>query len=150
MRIIKLLFITISLCALSLSGLAQAEQTSQLEVHVYGAKNDIGQVLITVYNSGENWLKHDADKIVAQRSIPADQHVQTVFDNLPYGKYAIAVIHDENNNKKIDMSWLPVPHPEEGYGFSNDAQPNMGPPKFEDAVFTIKKPKVSKKILLHY
>lgn len=139
-----------SLWSLSLSSVAQAEQTTQMEVHVYGAKNENGNVLITIYNSNDNWLKNDPEKIVAQRSLPAKQHVQTTFEELPYGKYAISVIHDENNNNKIDMSWFPVPRSEEGYGFSNDARPNMGPPKFEDAVFAIKKPKVSKKILLHY
>ena len=70
-----------SLWSLSLSGVAQSEPTAQLEVHAYGAKNTVGQVLITVYNSAENWLKNDSEKVVAQRAIASDQHVKVVFED---------------------------------------------------------------------
>ena len=36
------------------------------------------------------------------------------FEDIPAGTYAIAAIHDENRNGKLDMNWLGVP--KEGYG----------------------------------
>ena len=50
------------------------------------------------------------------------------------GKYAIALLHDENDNGKADRAMGMMP--KEGYGFSRDAPVKMAPPKFSDAVFT--------------
>lgn len=55
------------------------------------------------------------------------------FQNIPPGTYAIAVIHDENMNGKLDTSWLGVP--KEGYGFSNSAIGVAGAPSFSAASF---------------
>ena len=55
------------------------------------------------------------------------------FENIPPGKYAIAVIHDENMNGKLDANWLGIP--KEGYGFSNTAKGVVGAPLFSAASF---------------
>jgi uncharacterized protein (DUF2141 family) len=36
----------------------------------------------------------------------------------------------------LDTGWFGIP--KEGYGCSNDAKGNMGPPKYEDAKFQLK------------
>ena len=41
------------------------------------------------------------------------------FEDIPPGTYALAVVHDENMNGKLDTNLLGVPT--EGYGFSNGA-----------------------------
>ena len=53
--------------------------------------------------------------------------------NVPAGRYAAQVTHDENNNKKVDRGLFGIPR--EGIGFSNDARISFGPPKWADAVF---------------
>lgn len=55
------------------------------------------------------------------------------FANIPPGKYAMVVIHDENMNGKLDTNWLGVPN--EGYGFSNNAKALLSAPSFSDASF---------------
>ncbi len=55
------------------------------------------------------------------------------FEDIPPGTYALAVIHDENMNGKLDTNWLGVP--KEGYGFSNDVKAVRGAPSFSDASF---------------
>ena len=55
------------------------------------------------------------------------------FTGVEPGTYAIALLHDENNDGKANRSLGMMPR--EGYGFSRDAKVRMGPPKFEDAVF---------------
>jgi uncharacterized protein (DUF2141 family) len=40
------------------------------------------------------------------------------FADIPPGTYALAVIHDENSNGKLDTNWL-IPRI---HGFSNDAK----------------------------
>ncbi|MNC95537.1 hypothetical protein D3C83_126870 [compost metagenome] len=51
------------------------------------------------------------------------------------GSYAIAVLHDENENFKMDTSIIGIP--KEGYGVSNNVKGRFGPPKFADARFRV-------------
>ncbi len=55
------------------------------------------------------------------------------FEDIPPGRYAIGVIHDENMNGKLDTTRLGIPM--EGYGFSNNARELLGPPSFSAASF---------------
>ncbi len=56
------------------------------------------------------------------------------FNDVKPGDYAIALLHDENNDGKANRAVGMMP--KEGFGFSRDAKVRMGPPKFRDAVFT--------------
>ncbi|MCE3519738.1 DUF2141 domain-containing protein, partial [Escherichia coli] len=56
------------------------------------------------------------------------------FAGLPRGSYAIAVIHDENGNAKLD-TFAGIPR--EGFGFSRNPPIRFGPPHFAAARFTI-------------
>jgi uncharacterized protein (DUF2141 family) len=57
------------------------------------------------------------------------------FDNVAPGTYAVAVIHDENGNGKLDKSFFGVPT--EGYGVSNNHTYSMSSPKWDESKFTI-------------
>jgi len=60
--------------------------------------------------------------------------VHLVFKGLVAGqRYAVAVFHDENDNRKFDQAFLGFPL--EGFGFSRDASVLTGAPIFEDSVF---------------
>jgi len=64
------------------------------------------------------------------------RRVTWVIDKLPFGDYAIACYHDENDNKHYDLNSLGIPR--EDYGFSNDVRGRFAPPSFEEARFTFK------------
>ena len=66
--------------------------------------------------------------------VPASGKVEIHFTGVKPGEYAIALLHDENDNGKADRAMGMMP--KEGYGFSRDAPVKMAPPKFDDAVFT--------------
>ena len=70
------------------------------------------------------------------------------FEDIPPGTYAMAVIHDENMNGKLDTNWIGIPT--EGYGFSNDATGVLGAPSFSDASFTYDGRSVELTMSLHY
>ncbi|MBE0622978.1 MAG: DUF2141 domain-containing protein [Burkholderiales bacterium] len=70
------------------------------------------------------------------------------FEDIPPGTYAMAVIHDENMNGKLDTNWIGIPT--EGYGFSNDATGVFGAPSFSDASFTYDGRNVELTMSLHY
>ena len=68
-----------------------------------------------------------------RKVVPAGEKVTITFTGVKPGKYAIALLHDENDNGKADRAMGMMP--KEGYGFSRDAPVKMAPPKFRDAVF---------------
>ena len=67
--------------------------------------------------------------------VPAGETIEIRFSGVKPGDYAIALLHDENDNGKADRALGMMP--KEGYGFSRDAPVRMAPPKFKDAVFKI-------------
>lgn len=106
-----------------------------VSVEVLNLKSSKGSVLVSLYNNAKHFPK-DPDKAVGKgkASIENGKAVVT-FNNLPAGKYAAAILHDENNNLKMDFSFVGTPR--EGYGFSNDAKGLFGPPSFEKASFHV-------------
>ena len=70
------------------------------------------------------------------------------FEDIPPGTYAIAVIHDENMNGKLETNWLGIPT--EGYGFSNDATGMIGVPSFSAASFPYDGRNLDLTMSLHY
>ena len=63
------------------------------------------------------------------------------FENIPFGEYAVKVIHDENIDNNLDTNWLGIP--KEAFGFSNNARARFGPPDFKDAMFKINKSEIT-------
>ncbi|WP_442266187.1 DUF2141 domain-containing protein [Tenacibaculum sp. ZS6-P6] len=68
-----------------------------------------------------------------------------IFENVPAGEYAVTCFHDKNNNGKMDFQ--PSGMPMEDYGASNNVM-NFGPPRYDDAKFTITNKDVSLDIRL--
>ncbi|AOL93296.1 DUF2141 domain-containing protein [Porphyrobacter sp. LM 6] len=67
--------------------------------------------------------------------VPAAKTVEIRFTGVKPGDYAVALLHDENDNGKADRAMGMMP--KEGYGFSHDAPVKMAPPKFKDAVMKL-------------
>ena len=109
-----------------------AQPLAALTVTVTGVRSSEGQVRVAVYTAESDWL---GDEPTARVWKAASGEPVTAEFSLPPGRYAIAVLHDENDNGKMDYRLLGLP--KEPYGFSNDAQPKLGPPKFEDAAFPL-------------
>jgi len=79
----------------------------------------------------KGFLKKDPIRKFASK-ITGNQMTFT-FDSVGKGYYAVAVIQDANNNKKLDVNGIGIPH--EGFGFSNNALGDFGPPIFVDCRF---------------
>ena len=80
------------------------------------------------------------------RTVPASKR-EVQFEGLPVGDYAIAVIHDENGNNKLDTT-LGIPR--EGFGFSRNPAIGFGPPKFAAARFSLDKNGTEQDIRMRY
>lgn len=114
---------------------AQKGPAGAIQVVATGFRNDDGQALIAVYDSAEGFPS-DADAARVRRAVPiAKGRVRVRFPDLPPGDYAVAVLHDENENFTMDTGLFGIP--KEGYGVSNNAKGRFGPPKWGDAVFEL-------------
>lgn len=66
--------------------------------------------------------------------IAAAQAGNIMMTGVAPGRWAAALVHDENGNDKMDMA---VFLPREGFGFSRNPKIGMGPPKFASAAFDV-------------
>ena len=105
-----------------------AKAQNNLEVKIDNIKSDKGDILIGLYDDGQNFPKKVADGRVVKASKGG---VMVSFHDLKPGPYAISVLHDENSNKDMDQSKIGIP--KEGFGFSNNAKASFGPPSFDKA-----------------
>ncbi|CAI9430136.1 putative protein conserved in bacteria [Candidatus Ornithobacterium hominis] len=116
-------------------------QTAHLSVEIKNIKSKKGKVLIALFNS-EKGFPHENEFMTVQLE-PEENIIQHRFKNVPKGIYAVAVLHDENNNGKMDIGML---GPKEKYGFSNDARSLISAPTFKKASF---KHSGNQKIIIH-
>jgi len=74
------------------------------------------------------------DESARKLKISATQADSIHIAGVKPGTYAVALVHDENANGKMDMRLF---LPREGFGFSRNPKIGMGPPKFKSAQFTV-------------
>lgn len=103
-----------------------------ITVHVKNLKNTDGNLRVTLFDSKDNFLQKGEQQIV---SIDDKSKVTIAFQGVETGVYAVSVIHDEDNDGKMNTGIMGIPT--EDYGFSNDAKGTFGPPKFEQAKFEV-------------
>ena len=120
-----------------------------IHVKILNIRNSTGTVACALFESPVGFpiqYMHSATNImvikVRQREARCD------FEDIPRGTYALAVVHDENMNGKLDTNWLGIPT--EGYGFSNDATAFAGAPSFSAASFRYDGRNRDMTISLHY
>ena len=106
-----------------------------LKVAIDHVNSDNGTLLAQVFAGQDNYNNGvPKDNVM----VPAKTgKALLTFDNLEPGEYAVRLVHDENNNQKMDSNAFGLPT--EGYAFSNEAVGNMGPPKYQDMVIVISK-----------
>ena len=140
-----LLFVLASISLFSFKN--QNGENFSLTVEVNGLQNSKGIVQFALYN--KNGTIPDEDykkccKILKEKIQNGSSKV--IFSNLPIGKYAVNILHDENENGKIDKGFiLPI----EGIGFSNYQSIGLtNRPNFSKASFELKENKrISVKII---
>ena len=116
-----------------------------LEVAIIGLASDKGDVHVALYDNPDTFPDSDGMRVKTE-VLPEGRIARVTFRDLPPGRYAVAVYHDENGNDEFDQGFLGIPL--EDYGFSNDTPVFLGPPSFGDAAFDVIEPSVSIRINL--
>ena len=145
-------------CALALLSLAVAsplaagpagvETGTTVTVQVTNMRNTDGVVRACMTRDEARFPRCQGSDHGYRVVIPAGEAATLRFTSVAAGTYAIALLHDENDNGRADRALGMMP--KEGFGFSRDAPVRMGPPDFADAAITVGTAPVRQTIRMRY
>jgi uncharacterized protein (DUF2141 family) len=105
---------------------------ADLAIELSGLRVDSGHLQIALVDSAAGWDSQAAP--VRATRIAAAGASRIVFEALAPGSYGVLVVHDENDNGRLDTNLLGMPV--EGYGFSNNP-PVMRKPTWDEGRFEL-------------
>jgi len=107
--------------------------SGHLSIVIEEVKSDEGNILVSLHHISGAFPGDHTKALKNERIVAKKGQVRLVLKDVPYGTYAVSVLHDKNSNNKMDLSLFNIP--KESFGFSNDAIGFMSPPSFNDASF---------------
>lgn len=114
---------------------ASLDAKNSVTVTITDLRNKKGVVRACMTTNAGKFPKCATDPASYHMVVNASGKMTLTFAGVKPGRYAIALLHDENGNGKADRAMMMMPT--EGFGFSRDAKVKMGPPKFTDAAFDV-------------
>ncbi len=133
------------------SGTAIAQNDSHnsgnIKVNIDNLRNSEGFVGVALFVAKEGFPDKSEHALEGKR-VPAGDHCVVLFENVPYGCYAVSVLHDENSNGKMDKTFIGIP--KEGFGTSNNPKIRMGPPSFAESKFDLESKDLTLNINMNY
>jgi uncharacterized protein (DUF2141 family) len=114
------------------------EAKYSLTIKVENLRNSKGVVQYAIYNKDGSIPDEKYEKYFRKGIAEISKNRSTLtINDLPAGKYAVSILHDENENGKIDKKFL-VPLPSEGVGISNYESIGLfNRPNFSKASFRV-------------
>jgi len=104
-------------------------QTYDLTIEIPNLKSQNGEIQIGIYNKEETF-PHDNEQYKMIFIVVNKFTGNYTIEDLPKGEYAVALMHDENADRKCNRNFFGIP--KEGYGFSNNIRPVLSTPSFDD------------------
>jgi uncharacterized protein (DUF2141 family) len=121
--------------------------SAELEVNVERLRSHSGLLHVCVTQDSAHFPDCENDPAAARESFRAATTRTVRFQNLPSGNYAVAILHDENGNDRLDRF---AGIPREGIGFSRNPQFSFGPPRFSAARFRLGNSRENQRIRMRY
>lgn len=117
-----------------IQGAANPSEASSILVEIDGLRSNRGQIMACMTANPKTFPDCQKDPHARHLTVPAANGETVQFRDVPQGRYAIALFHDENGNGRMDKMMM---LPREGFGFSRDAPLQFGPPRFGAASFQV-------------
>ena len=105
-----------------------------LHITVLGIRSDKGKIAALAFSSSDGFPEQSTKALARARVDAHTGKVTLTLKNIPAGKVAVAVLHDENGDGQLNRNFLGIPL--EGVGLSGKPMAD-GPPKFKDAVVAV-------------
>ena len=139
MRLLQLSALTLACVIVPVSA-----QTVQFDIQAI--KHNQGKLYVQLFKGEENYNAVKAYNAVIVKA--KEGSIKVTFNDVEAGDYAIRYFHDENNNGDIDTNLFGLPT--EGYGFSNNAKVNFGPPNYQQMSFQVAEKPVNNFSTINY
>ena len=107
--------------------LAASVPAANLEIDVTGLRDTRGSIHACLTRSPAHFPNCKSDPAALTQTVPATART-IMFRSVPPGRYALAIFHDANANRKLDTF---VGIPREGFGFSRNPIVRFGAPRFD-------------------
>ncbi|MBW4658899.1 MAG: DUF2141 domain-containing protein [Drouetiella hepatica Uher 2000/2452] len=104
-----------------------------LTLELVGLRNLRGVVNLGLFDSPEGFPNVAAQAVRSGCFEVSASPLILTFPDLPFGRYAATVHHDENQDGILNVNSLGIP--KEGIGFSSDPKIWLGAPPFHKAAF---------------
>lgn len=104
-----------------------------MTISLTSLRNSKGHVLVSLFRDGTGYPDQPAKAFRKEKLVIIEKKATLHLEDIPAGTYAIAILHDENDDLKMNTNWIGIP--KEGYGFSNNVMGTFGPPTFQKASF---------------
>ncbi len=129
----------VTIAAFNMTNIANALETPTLTVVVNGVRQHKSRVCLRVFSNEQGFPLDKKGEVQSGCTPITGNVVKKQFHGLKPGKYAVAVIDDENGDAKLHTDWLGIPT--EGFGISRNPTVSVttGIPKFKDASFLLDK-----------
>lgn len=126
----KKLGLIIGALLISLTGIAQDKKGATITITIENVLSDDGTIIASLHTS-DTFMKGGG---FINAAAPAKEgEITLTFQNVEPGTFAFMIMHDANDNKRMDME--PSGMPKENYATSGES--GFGPPSFEAAKFEV-------------
>ena len=140
MKVCIPILVSFSVLIFGTAFISPLQNTYSLTVAVKNLRNSNGVLQVALYNKDKTIPDDDFEKYFKMAKGEINHNASSItFKNLPAGKYAVNILHDENSNGKMDKGFI---FPIEGVGFSNFQSVGLtNIPSFSKASFDLNEDK---------
>ena len=116
-----------------------AEQTATLTITVNNIRHQKGDICFRIYAGEKGFPMSDKSEVQSGCIKITGTSVTKKFSGLKHGTYAVAIVDDQNGDRKLNTDFFGIP--KEGFGLSKNPTVSIttGTPKFRDASFVVNK-----------
>ncbi|NJN32381.1 MAG: DUF2141 domain-containing protein [Synechococcales cyanobacterium RM1_1_8] len=120
---------------------------ADLNIDVTGLRNQKGVVCVALFD-GPAGFPADGTKAVSNKCFKIGATTQRVnLGQVRYGRYALSILHDENEDQKLNTGFLGIP--KEGIGFSKNPRIKRQLP-FDETSFEFASGSAPLKVVMRY
>jgi uncharacterized protein (DUF2141 family) len=113
----------------------EKDSSGVIILDIYNFENNEGRVRVSLFKTEDGFPNDFKKSYTYITEKIKDNKALVVLDSIPFGEYAIGILHDANMDSVLNTNWLGMP--KEGVAASNNATGTFGPPSFEDAKFKL-------------
>lgn len=140
----------LSICPLALSSSQDIPTTGTgtIIVTMDGFRNYKGFAVAALFQSPEGYPEKTEKALMKRRTVIQGKSVTMTFENVPYGQYALSILHDENDSRKLERGWFGIP--KEGYGIKKNTRAHKSTPRFHEQAFMLRDETLHLDYRIHY